>query len=142
MAAPRVYLAGRYSRLTEIAEYAKDLEAIGFEVTSRWLSGIHGADDGDKTEWMRFESDDREDIESADVFVVFTCHDPGRRGGYHVEFGLAMAQDLICVAVGPVENIFYTLADETFGTWRETLEWLEEYVQAYYFTTSLSAEGL
>jgi hypothetical protein len=37
----KIYLAARYSRHPELQAYTRDLQAHGFEVTSRWLWGDH-----------------------------------------------------------------------------------------------------
>lgn len=41
----RIYLAGRYSRREELLGVRDVIEALGGEVTSRWLNGDHQIDD-------------------------------------------------------------------------------------------------
>lgn len=140
----RVYLAARYSRHPEMQTYAKDLRAIGVEVTSRWINGAHqlmlnGEILGPEREAM-FESDhesmeqqrrefalhDWWDVMAADVVVSFT-EQPRKsgnsRGGRHVEFGAALAAGKRCIVVGWRENVFHCLPEvEFFETWTDVMQ--------------------
>lgn len=130
----KLYLAARYSRRLELCGYREQLEALGFEVTSRWLDGEHAQLDGQwaglptetVSEWAR---DDMEDIESAEFFILFS-EEPGnggRRGGRHVELGYAIASGAQCMIVGPRENTFHCLRDiQVFPTFKECIQFLEE----------------
>lgn len=116
-----IYLAGSYGRLRELARYASALKAMGHGVTARWLQGLHEADDDNHTveQAREWSTQDLEDIDAADTFVVFTG--PGRRGGRHTELGYALARmrresdsdaPFAVYAVGPAEeNIFYYTPD-------------------------------
>lgn len=44
----RIYLAGRYTRREELLGVRDVIEALGGEVTARWLNGDHQIDDGGK----------------------------------------------------------------------------------------------
>lgn len=79
-----VYIASRYTRLAEMQRYKALLDAMGHEVTARWLLGEHqwgGAavevarayEEGqDPPEAVRFALDDVEDLMRADVVISFT----------------------------------------------------------------------
>src|ERR1051326_9011756 len=103
-----IYLAARYSRRLELCEIKTQLEKRGHAVTSRWLLGGHQwngtahklADEyenGSKIPpgAVRFAQDDIEDIDLADLVIVFP-DEPRKpstsRGGMHVEFGYALAK--------------------------------------------------
>ena len=127
-----IYLAARYSRRLELLGYKTQLEEAGHEVTSRWLLGEHAALDQD---WAslpnetvaKWAEDDLEDIEEAEVFVMFTEEpgEGGRRGGRHVEFGFALALETPIVIVGPRENTFHCSSFiEVFPTFQECLGWI------------------
>lgn len=100
----KVYIAGRYKLLKELAvEREKFLEA-GIEVTSSWLDN--------KEEGMSFEDIavlDLQDVHAADVLVLYTepygTAVPG--GGRHVETGYALGLGMEVIVVGPLENIFH-----------------------------------
>lgn len=100
----KVYIAGRYKKLQELAvEREKFLEA-GIEVTSSWLDN--------KEEGMSFEDIavlDLQDVHAADVLVVYTepygTAVPG--GGRHVETGYALGLGMEVIVVGPLENVFH-----------------------------------
>lgn len=115
----RFYLAARYSRMEEMRHCRVSLEALGHDVTSRWINGSHqisesqdgdsGADD-EKTVALRQEygMEDLRDVCAADVLIAFTetprCGPT--RGGRHVEMGLAMGRGIPVIVCGPRENIF------------------------------------
>lgn len=126
----KIYLAGRYSRRRELAEYANDLEALGYEVTSRWLSGSHGLkrDPNNDTERGKFAAEDVEDVQRCDILIAFTEEsDAGGsagRGGRHVEFGLALALKKEIWIVGPRENVFHCLPfSDCFPSWELALQY-------------------
>lgn len=70
-----------------------------------------------------------EDLESAGLVIAFT-EPPGTayaRGGRHVEYGVAVANDLPVLIVGPRENVFHCLpATPAFPTWAEALAYLHD----------------
>jgi nucleoside 2-deoxyribosyltransferase len=111
----KIYLASRYSRREELAGYAKRLEETGHHVvTARWLQGLHEADERTAAIELRqrFAYEDLADLDEADVLVAFT-EEPYKiatRGGRHVELGYALAKGKLVVIVGPVENVFCSLA--------------------------------
>lgn len=112
---PRVYLAARYSRHPEMAQYADGLRSIGIDVTSRWINGDHDyrGEQSPSTDRLRFAQEDWDDLLSADTVISFT-EEPGRaagrnRGGRHVEFGVALALGKRCIVVGYRENVFHEL---------------------------------
>lgn len=133
----KVYLAARYSRREELVGYRNDLNQLGsiipglyLRVTSRWLNGSHEAhklgpngmrviprSGYTNTQARRFAREDLADIDEADVVVVFTEEHVPRgnvgRGGRHVEFGYALAKGKKIIVVGPIENVFYSLINES-----------------------------
>lgn len=118
----KLYLAARFSRLPELLGYKAELEADGFEVTSRWLLGGHeyvGTPDEEMP--VEFSSHcaaiDIEDIDRADLIVCFTeaPRSGPARGGRHVEFGYALARGMPTLIVGHRENVFYCLPEVDFA---------------------------
>lgn len=122
------YLAGRFSRKDELAGYARQIEAAGDYVTSRWLTGAHDAHSErvlTSEELRAFAMEDLEDIHGSSGFILFTeTPDVGyTSGGRMVEFGWALVYSqirpenlLIC---GPHENVFTQLAREQYDTWAD-----------------------
>jgi len=132
----KVYLASRYSRRLELCEYRESLQALGIEVTSRWLHGLHepaetvvtdhGPEASEKDRG-RFALEDWEDLMAADCCISFT--EPSRtgptRGGRHVEFGGALAAKKRVIVVGHRENVFHCLPGvEFFESWSDALKML------------------
>ena len=111
----KIYIAGRYSRRDELKRRARMLEAMGIEVTSRWLNEKEPLD-GDMghkpAEWYRETAiADLEDIDRADGILLFS-EDPKvgvPRGGRQVEFGYAIGTNKALHVIGPWENIFHYL---------------------------------
>lgn len=128
----KIYLAARYSRHPELQLYAKDLEKLGHEVTSRWIQGNHeisGISRGNinHKDNERLAREDYFDLFISDQVICFT--EPPKsnysRGGRHVEFGLAFALNKKIIIVGHRENVFYFLPEIPFyETWSEALNGL------------------
>lgn len=120
------YLAAQFSWKDSIAAKKKQLEQLGFKVTSTWTDEV--ADP--KCSLKDFSGDyhkemadrDLREINEADVLVAFSV-DPDtltRRGGRHVEFGYALGKGKSVVVVGPRENIFHHLPNvKQFDSWDE-----------------------
>lgn len=113
----RIYLAGRYGRRKELAEYAERLHRLGHQVTSRWLYGAHEMIDERPApeEARRFAEEDLVDLQNANLLIAFT-EAPGPvagrgRGGRHVELGYALASGLPVYVVGHRENVFCHLPE-------------------------------
>jgi nucleoside 2-deoxyribosyltransferase len=90
------------------------LAVAGVVVTSRWIEGNHeierdaSGEDADR-ERQRFAEEDLEDINRADVLVIFSPREHFRtgRGGRHVEVGYAIGRGIPIVLVGERENVFH-----------------------------------
>lgn len=100
----KIYIAARFSRITEMAEFGDRLKAAGHEITARW---VYGGEEGLTLEEI---SDlDVEDVVKADMVLSWT--EPkgsyNRGGGRHTEFGIGMALDKLLWIVGPREQIFH-----------------------------------
>lgn len=112
----KIYLAARYSRCPEMREAAKLLSDAGHTIVSRWINGGHeiskeGSAQAHFLERRIFALDDYADLTSCDCCINFT-EEPRTtltRGGRHVEFGIALALDKVCIVVGPAENVFHCL---------------------------------
>jgi hypothetical protein len=128
-----------------------ELEALGHTVQARWLNGGHQLSDrgipigengealvegdGDESTNVqaglrsaelrtKFAIDDWEDVNAAELVISFT--EPPRakanRGGRHVEFGIALANEAGVIVVGHRENIFHWLPQvKFFATWAEAV---------------------
>lgn len=124
----KIYLASRYSRFREMQGYREELERAGHVVTSRWINGDHQIDDqglstqAKEAERIRFASEDRDDLVTADCVVSFTeaPRSSNSRGGRHVEHGMALALGKRTIVVGYRENVFHCLPEvEFFPAWQD-----------------------
>lgn len=133
----RVYLAARYSRREELQGYAQAIAEAGVGTAElAWLREEHDWDGTDTPEGLaqaqKFAVDDLQDLVAAHAIVVWS-EEPGqcRRGGRHVEFGIALGMNKHVVVVGPLENVFYSLPSVArFGTWEEALAHLAAWKDA------------
>lgn len=100
----KIYVAGLYSKLAELAEESKKLIDAGFEVTATWLQN---AEDGLTFEHVAHI--DLNDVDAAAVLILYTepYGTPVPGGGRHVEFGYALGKGKQIIIVGPRENIFH-----------------------------------
>ena len=114
----QVYMAGRYGRRAEIAEYADELLGHGMRVVASWLDGEFqefdsAPSDKQRREWA--ESDYRELVES-ELLILFidnlTVDSPPKllleasRGGHQTELGIAIDRQIPIIIIGPCRNIF------------------------------------
>ena len=128
----KIYVAAQYSWRDQVKAYAKQLEDAGFEITSTWLrerkgSGIELTELSNR--FLReHAANDLRDIEAADMVVFFSVGptELTKRGGRHVEFGLAYAMGKKIVVCGPKENIFHYLDEIVqFNTFDDLLRVLK-----------------
>lgn len=123
-----VYLAAAYASKEEIRGHAAELKELGIDVTAQWLGEAHAPNvpfgSRDPRELREFSQRDVDDIARADIFVFFSLdpEQPTKRGGRHVEFGIAIATGKRIIVVGPRENIFHFLSQvEVVANWKEAV---------------------
>ena len=117
----KVYIAAPYPCLIDARYAMLDLQAAGFEVTSRWItvSGNEG------NEWAH---KDLQDVARSDVLLALN---PPRwknigTGGRHVEFGWALALGIPTIIVGKRSNIFHHLDTvHVVTSVQEAIAWLQ-----------------
>jgi nucleoside 2-deoxyribosyltransferase len=133
----KFYLAGSYGRREELEGYAKELEALGHTVTSRWLSGAHDKEWGhlenqDPTSdacapYAKLWSDeDLADVRDADVLILF-ADNHNVRGGKHFEAGYATALGKHVHVIGHAELTFHRIETvHIYPSWPDFLLRLRE----------------
>lgn len=102
----RIYLAATYSRYPEMLEIAERLSRLGYEITSRWIEGLHN-----DLPAVQCATDDINDVLRADTVLFFTPADgQGKgKGGRHTEFGFAYGMQKRILIIGERENVFHWL---------------------------------
>ena len=120
----RVYLAAQYARKAEIAEYARQLNALGHEVVSTWTDEPYSPTvqlaEVSEQDLREIAERDINEVLRSDALVLFSVSDkaPTYRNGRLVEFGIALALDKRLLVCGPRENIFHHLSDvEVYPDW-------------------------
>ena len=125
------YLAAGYDQKERMRGYRAQLQATGdITVTSRWLDEaeekpLQDAEiSKDPETAMRYGEMDFEDIDKAEIFVMFT-DTPSTSGGRHTELGYAIARCKVIVIVGPQENVFQAYSTAIhLQTWEQLIEFL------------------
>lgn len=119
----RIYLAARFSARPSLRVVRDALEKAGHRVTSRWID-----EDDDQTHdsltdqgRLRCAVRDLTDIGDADILIVDTLL-PANRGGREVEVGYALGRHKGFFVVGPIRNVFHTIATRRFDNWQEALD--------------------
>lgn len=113
----KIYLAAMYSWRDRIRQYADELQALGFDVTSSWLRERANPKieltDVSPAFLRQHAKNDREDLLSSDAIVLFTVRPTRRtkRGGRHTEFGMAITAGKLLLILGPRENVFHYLPE-------------------------------
>lgn len=124
----KIYLASRYDRLHEMQGYRDLLQGAGYAVTSRWVSGEHEMKEHHDFQHkypecnIAFAVEDLEDVIRSDWVISFTepLESPTRRGGRHVELGIAIGYKKRLIVIGHRENVFHYLPQiEFFRTWED-----------------------
>jgi nucleoside 2-deoxyribosyltransferase len=105
----KFYLAASYGKKASARAARNVIEALGHEVTSRWIDGQSATPDADSDKHcIEWALTDLQDINECDVAVVFTDK-PSTTGGFYTEFGYAYAIRKKIVVIGPRRNIFMML---------------------------------
>ena len=112
----KAYIAGKYDRRDELRDVKEKIEkTIHLKITSRWLDETEPlqSDMGDHSpEFYKLTAEiDIQDVLEADMIIFFSEDplEPFKRGGRHVEFGVALASQKAVVVIGPKENVFHYL---------------------------------
>ena len=105
-----IYIAGPFSWREQLDAVAQHLDQYDIGVTSRWLTmhAEHG-DDMDaysESDLMRYGLEDLQDIEAADVMVVFNNSKASGGGGRWVEMGYAISKAKPVLLFGERTNPF------------------------------------
>jgi hypothetical protein len=110
----RIYLAASWPQRKTMRDIADHLQAIGHIVTSTWIysESPKGMDAGDVTadpdRARKGGNRDLSDIRESTMAAIFTDV-PSSTGGFHVEYGYALASGKLIAIVGPQPNVFYSL---------------------------------
>ncbi len=125
-----IYLAARFSRRHECHALAKELQARGHTITSRWVMpeadhviSVGQSAQAADAERRRFAVEDCEDVQNCD-WMISLMQEPrdNSRGGRHIEFGMALGLGKRLTIIGPRETVFHHLDQvEHFDTVEEFL---------------------
>jgi len=131
----KFYIAARFSKRPEAHALARNLMALGHEITSRWVqpdsdhvipTGL--SEQAEDHERVRFALEDCADVADCDCCISL-MEEPRNngRGGRHVEFGYAMGLGKVLVVIGPKETVFHHLPRvRHFKNTSEFIEFLME----------------
>ena len=120
----KIYIASYFDTRARLRPIKDKLWAMGHEVVSTWLDETTKMPEMTKHQfWSKLALKDLCEVQSADMLVIDTI-DVTERGGREVELGFAIggSRNKLIFVVGPIRNIFHTLADKQFVNWDECLE--------------------
>tara|TARA_Y100000310_G_C20436867_1_gene694157 strand:- start:66 stop:437 length:372 start_codon:yes stop_codon:yes gene_type:complete len=116
----KVYLAGSFPSAPRLRDYHEILSKLGVRVVSTWYF-LEGEDDSEKQ--MRIHAlRDYEEVESADMLLLFDDDDASVGGGKYTEMGMALAWKKDVGVIGRNTNIFWHLPGVMTSTWEEIVE--------------------
>ena len=123
----RFYVASRLSCRPQLHEVRAKLRALGHDVISTWLD--ESGDYSNSIEQAKkVAMRDLCQISQVDVLILDTTSPISKDGGggRETEFGFALGQfqHKKLWRVGPAKNVFHHLADMTFDSWKEFLEYI------------------
>jgi nucleoside 2-deoxyribosyltransferase len=121
----KIYIAAPWIKKQEAIAVGEQFKAAGHEITSRWF--YHEGDPNDSAgvtatnERIQVQAnEDIKDVLRADTLVVLNL---AKSEGKAVETGIAIANNIPVVSVGPRSNIFQALGKEV-DTVEEAIEYL------------------
>ena len=125
----QVYIAGKYTAKARLRERKKDVEAIGFAVSSSWMAqDLVDATSSNATKRKEAVRDAHEVLQ-AEFFILDTLDD-SNTGGREVELGLALSRRAHIHLIGPQRNVFHYLPlVKQYNTWEEMIEHMKGHIK-------------
>jgi len=124
----RIYVAGTFGDRSKLKKIVKRIRATGHEVSSSWMYEGKRPEGQTHEHWFQqLALKDLAEVRKANLLILDT-RTRSPRGGKNVEFGAALVEYKFVWVVGPVRNVFETLADEHFPTWAAAIARLKEAV--------------
>jgi hypothetical protein len=127
----KIYLAASWPQRERMRTITTQLGALGHIVTSNWIRsddplGMGPADIArDPGKAVLGCKRDLIDIADADLVAVFTDV-PSSTGGFHVEYGYALALPRAIDIIGPKPNVFYAIGSDYIRHFPSTVLWLDQ----------------
>lgn len=119
----RIYIASRYTRRAFFMSLAPSIEAVGYEITSRWITDPNDNLDFEhltEAQQATLALRDLVDIQRAEVLVLDTGEGlaQGCGGGREFEAGYGLkVHDGQLWRVGPARSVFHQLATKAWDSW-------------------------
>ena len=126
-----VYIAGWYDRREELLGLSRQLEQMGYNICSGWLTRRQDAFDMSYEAFNTYAMEDIADIDRADIFVIVSNEEGVLGGGgRHWELGYIWSQSFLrpvdIASVGRIEHVFYCLPEvHQYETWEDFLQWAQ-----------------
>ena len=104
----KIYLSASLSKAFLMKRVRSDLEAVGHEITSRWIDRIPvELNEENKGILHGHCTEDLADIVLSQSIIIFSNNGEPFRGGRFVEFGFSIAQNIPIYLIGKPENAFF-----------------------------------
>src|SRR3990167_4156958 len=124
----KIYLAAPFEELVRLRGIRSRIhETTKCTVVSSWLDEEPTSTAVVPVEgWPLLASRDLQEIRACKVLILDTFA-TNTRGGSQVEFGFALGFQTQVWLVGPIRNVFHTLAQQKFTNWDRVIEELGKY---------------
>ena len=124
----KIYIAGFFNTRARLWEYRDALIKQGHNVVSSWLNEKPKPEHMNEADFFKHTAiKDLAEVLSSDCILVDTF-DVSPRGGREFESGYAWADpNRLFYTVGPRRNIFHHLADQTWGTWPQVIDYFARF---------------
>jgi len=119
----KVYLAASFSWQEKVREYAKQLQAKGYVITSEWLKQIPQFTNPDNStiivpnlaeECQKLSNRDIRNLLEADTLILFAHGLPIERNTRIAEFGGALLTGHKCIIIGPEDEEHKDIIETVF----------------------------
>jgi hypothetical protein len=120
-----LYLAGKWEARARLREVRAELVKRGHTVVGTWLDE-EGTATPTLQEAVQYAIRDLAELRRANAMFLDTL-DENSRGGREAEWGYSLGrmQHQPRIIVGPVRNVFHSLASARFDTWEACFAWLD-----------------
>lgn len=125
----RIYVSGTYTDQKRLREEAAKLHTLGHQITGTWLHEVQKPTVLSEEEWFRcLAVKDLAEVAAAEA-IICDLDGTSSSGGRYVEWGYALGRyNMLKIIVGEKRwGVFNTLADKSFGTWDEVVDYLKEH---------------
>lgn len=129
----KIYIATAFPNIDHAKFIGERISKGGHEITSSWLNQtqderLDWGDPGFEVSWARWSQRDVKEVKNSDLLIVWTDNHEKSKGGFSVETGVALGNDIPVWVVPKRTNSFhFAYGVFLIETWNELYSLLELY---------------